>query len=375
MLVKKSGRFRIFMSIITLVLLVSLLAPSLSCGEPENVTETVTTTETETETIEPIVLVFSTTESANSFLVKDIFEPYFAELEKKTNGMLKIEPHYSGELAASLDAYDATVKGTIDMTVFTPLDMASRFPMDGIMAFSSLDVVCHKRGRVMWDLFQTFPEMREQYKDTKVLFMGCMSKGYLGTIEGKPVRTLEDLKGLKVAAPGKWPGERQKALGMVPVSMAPPDIFPSLQKGLIDGLFISLFLLRDINLGEILKYVEYPTQFTLTPRVCVMNLDAYNKLPTDIQEIVTETSDRWLDYYSEAYHLMDVDRMSTAVEEFGVEFIELSKDELSRWAALDEPVWDKFVSELEAQGLPGEELMEEYLRLEQKYAAPEHAFE
>ena len=57
-------------------------------------------------------------------------------------------------------------------------------------------------------------------------------------------------------------------------------------------------------------------------------------------------------------------------DQFGTEFYTPPDDEVAKWDALDQPVWDEFAADLNSKGLPGTQLMDDYRALEQQYSIP-----
>ena len=90
----KSSRFRILGCIMALVVVVSLMVSMVSCGESEP------------ETTEPTTLVFACFEPDRGLMYDKFWKPWLDEVEKRTGGMVKIEAHFNGELAAPPDAWD-----------------------------------------------------------------------------------------------------------------------------------------------------------------------------------------------------------------------------------------------------------------------------
>jgi TRAP-type C4-dicarboxylate transport system substrate-binding protein len=389
MLVKKSGLFRIFMSIITLVLLVSLLAPSLSCGEPETVTETIittetststetstttetaTSTETETETVEPIVLVFTSHNSGSGFWRKEVIDPYFRELERRSNGRVVVEEHWNGELVSLIDAYDFMLKGSVDMAEYFPGMLAGRFPMDDVFAFSPFDAQCYRPARAAYELGQEFPELLEAYDDAKLLWR---IPGYsVGMVTvNKAIRTLEGSKGYKITPVGQWSAALMEALDWTPTSVPPEESTSSLETGVIDGTGISMYLLWEFGWGPIVKYLTKPICVDEMIVNCSMNLDSWNSLPKDVQDTIDDLSEWILDIRDEAIYKNFEEGIQKAPEEFGIEIITLSAEEQANFNAAVMPVRDDFVAHIDSLGLPGQALLDKYLELTYKYSGEEY---
>ena len=78
----------------------------------------------------PITLVLTTHEAPGGTYQKGFYDPWIAEMEKRTNGKIKIEAHFGGELVGLPDAYDAARKGSVDIANFLTQMVVGKFPMD-----------------------------------------------------------------------------------------------------------------------------------------------------------------------------------------------------------------------------------------------------
>jgi len=203
-----------------LTLIVFITSLTVGCAKEEE------TTPTE----EPIVLVFTSHNSGSGFWKTDVIEPYFKELEKRTNGRVVVEQHWNGELVNLIDAYDFMLKGSVDMAEYFPSMLAGRFPMDDVVAFSPFDAQCYRPARVVYELGQEFPEMLEPYNDAKLLWR---IPGYsVGMVTvNKAIRDLEGSKGYKLTPVGQWSAALMEALDWTPTSVPPEESTSSLETG------------------------------------------------------------------------------------------------------------------------------------------------
>jgi TRAP-type C4-dicarboxylate transport system substrate-binding protein len=321
---------------------------------------------------EPIVLTFSTLEPEVAFREIKVIQPWFAEIEEATGGRVKIQPYYAESLVPMPDTYDAIVKGTVDIgESLTPFQTVAKFVMDDVMYLSRYDTLCWRPSRVYWELYQSFPELQAEYADTKYLFPASLMGSAIGLTK-KPVRTLEDLKGLKLIAPGRVTAMKAEALGFIPVGV-PPTGYSEMEKGVVDGtVACEPDLLWSFRFGDVVHYL-IPVVFIRGAFFCAMNLEKFNSLPPDIQKIINDLSgEHMVDRYDREYALNYKDCLERAPKEFDIEIIQISPEELARWNETEKVVEDAFAAELEAKGLPGRELVDEQLRLEKKYAAAEY---
>lgn len=319
----------------------------------------------------PITLVLTTHEAPGGTYAAGFYEPWMAEMEKRTNGKVKIEAHFGGELVNMMDAYDAARKGSVDIANFLTQMVTGKFPMDEVVSFTTYDKLNYRIGRSLYELYKKFPEFQAEYKDVKLLFLGATYFTSLtSTKKTGPITSMDQINGKKYVGIGKWASARAEALGWSLASLPPQDVFSAFQTGLVDaGPMGTLFILWDWGWGELFQYCTR-VRTNSTPIAIVMNLDKWNNLPKDVQDGIDSVVEWSIDFSDEWQIKVDNDLKPKVAAKYGTEYLELSKKEAARWNAADQPVKDKFVAELEAKGLPGKELMAEWLRLEEKYSTP-----
>ncbi|MBN2062925.1 MAG: TRAP transporter substrate-binding protein DctP [Deltaproteobacteria bacterium] len=322
---------------------------------------------------QPIKLVFSDFEMAGSYWDVEFVKPWFAELKKRTNGKVEIEEHWNGELVGLFDAYDSILKGVIDMGHILTTMNFDKFPLDSLLIFNAVNINCHRPSQVWYDLYKKFPKFREPYKDTPLLAFAATPCNGLCTTAKVEIKSLTDCKGLKMPGPGPAPEARLKAVGIVPVSIPPSDTYMAFKTGTLDGLALTLFSLRDFKWGDVLKNTTL-VSINGSPWSYVMSKKAWNRLPPELQKIFEEMVPWTVEHSDRAYNLASRKAMETLPKEFGTKFIELSQEELDKWAELDSKTLDDYIGQINKLGLPGDEVKTTFIQLQKKYAAPEYAF-
>ncbi len=330
-------------------------------------------TETTTPAAEPVTLVFSSHDPAGGSWA-ETYGPWFDEIEQRTEGMVKIEAHWGGELAGLFEQYDAVADGTVDIGHILPTLAPNTFPMEDVAALSSFDITVYGMSQLHTELTTLFPEMQAAYtnSNSKLLFKPATFPNYFCMTKGNAIRAFTDCAGKKFLSTGTWDSETWKALGMVPTSLMPEETYTALQTGLVDGGVLTMPSLFDFGWGEVTPYI---CQVNTRPAIwaCVMNLDTWNSLPAEYQKIIEEASAK-VPVLQDAIQLrMDSELKPKATQQWGTEFIDVSAAELAKFTAALKPVREKFVSEMNAIGLPGQKLLDESLRLEKKYAGAEYA--
>jgi TRAP-type C4-dicarboxylate transport system substrate-binding protein len=360
----------ILITCLLVAILIIISGSSLACSK-----STPTTSATQSASpvsVAPITLVFASYEPSESFWAQKIFKPWIAELEKRTQGRIKIEAHFNGELVAMFDAYDAVSTKQVDMAQFSPPQVTGRFPIDDINVFTQQNNHNWKPSRVYFELQQKFPQMLAQYTDAHIIAPYVMYMRGLATTK-KPINTLEDFKGLKGLSNGRWGGRLMEVIGVTPVTVAFQDMFSDLQKGVIDAEWCANFTLEDFHFGEVFNYVVELATPQVTTAVAV-NLKSWNSLPPDIQKIIDDTTaNYWIDMVDREQILVDKERAQSALTKFpNIKWTKLSKGDMDKLAQLQRPVIDEWTTEINSKSLPGNDIRDEFLRLDAKYSAPEY---
>jgi TRAP-type C4-dicarboxylate transport system substrate-binding protein len=181
-----------------------------------------------------------------------------------------------------------------------------------------------------------------------------------------PVRNLSDIKGLDLRASGgaiKILG----AWGANPVGMDMPATVEALQKGVVKGLFSSLEAMKDFKFAETCKYVTM-TNTVIYPFAVVMNMDKWNSLPKDVQEVMEGLSVQqaaWTGTYMDN-HVEEAIDWSKKTHQ--VEFIQLSKAEKVEWDRKLQFITDKWIQSAKEKGFPAEDIVDDIKAFSKMYS-------
>jgi TRAP-type C4-dicarboxylate transport system substrate-binding protein len=295
-------------------------------------------------------------------------KPWIGELEKRTKGRVKIIPYFSSSLGSMFDTYDRLLAGAADLAEGVPRVTPGRFPLNEASSMVRLDTIVMRPGRMMWELYKQFPQMQAEYSDAHLIWISAAPAMGIATVK-KPVRTLEDLKGLKLWAVGKWLVKRASNLGISPVAFPTPDVYLAVQKGTIDGVIANPEFIRTWRVLELVKhYTE--TNFENPAFFMIMNKKRWNTLPPDIQKIFNDLSgDYAVDLNDTGWVQAASKTDKEACIKKGVKFYKLPTDEMARWVKADEKTRAEFANSLEAKGLPARKFLKELDRLAIKYSA------
>lgn len=354
-----------------LVLVIVIALSTVGCSNQSSSTAKPAATTPVESSIAPVTLVYTQHDTKDSWWVQNGLEPWMNEVEQITSGRIKIERHYGSELFTLMDAYDAAVKGTVDMAYIFPPMVAGRFPLEDIIMLTSSDKVNYRPGTAYWELIQQFPEWQQEYKDVHLLSVGMMFEPYMGAVK-KPIKTLADVKGMQWLTFGALGGKRAQAWGFVPANVPPEDLFTSLQKGILDGCTVQLNTLEGIQLGQVLKYVSQISNDSISFAI-VMNKNKWDSLPPDLQKIMNDEGLKLTKMWDEVQVNSEPALVKDAIDRYNIQFTYPDKSELTKFEAIGAPIRDQAAANLDAKGLPGTKVKDAFLQLEQKYSDPQYA--
>ena len=275
------------------------------------------------------------------------------EVGKRTNGRVKINIHPGATLTPPAQTYDSVVNEVIDMG-YGPLQVTTgRFPLMEVMDLP-LGLKSGYNGTLLINaLLKQFKP--KELSNVKVLWLNASPPAYLQT--KKPVRNLDDLKGLKLRSIGGTTTKVVAALGAIPVALAPTDVYDALAKGVADGAIVLSDALTTMKWGDSLKYTTLNIRTSYTNNgYLVMNLNKWKSLPPDVQQIMDKLSDEYMAKLSKLWDQKDVDAIAT-LKAAGHTTITLSAAEEEKWVKKLAPVYDEYVKDKTAKGLPAAEAL------------------
>jgi TRAP-type C4-dicarboxylate transport system substrate-binding protein len=281
-------------------------------------------------------------------------QPWAKNVEQAAKGKVKIEIYPSQTLAKGPDIWNAVKSGIADIGWCFHGYWAGMTPLADVISLPALPFTTAEKGsEILWKLYEKFPEIQKEFQDVKVLMLWT-SHPYLLITTKKQVKTLEDIKGLKIRMTGGPPMDQMKALGGVPVLIPMPDNYISLQKGVIDGMGAPWEAIHGFRLYEVVKY------YTRTPFPAVyfsmsMNKNKWNSLPKDVQKAMMSVSGlEGSKFWGHNFFDTAKEGVYEKAKEAGREIVyyELPQQELARWLEVGgKPIWKDWVKKMEAKGL------------------------
>ncbi len=310
----------------------------------------------------PIKLTYAFFAPAGTFPGKQMAQ-WAKEVEKRTDGLVKIQTFPGGTLLGARDMYDGVLNGVADIGLGSPSYDPGRFPLTSGVALPVNFPNATVASLTLLDLMMEFKPA--EYEKFKIITMFTTEPGHIQS--RNPVENLSDLKGMKLRAAGTGVPVL-KALGAAPVGMPMPQVPESVQTGVIDGTMTSREVLKDFKLAEQLHHVlEYPT--VVVNFAAVMDKKKWDRLPEKVKTVIDGLSREmaiWTGRYHDKQNVGEA--LAWAQKKHNLQIHTLSDIEKSKWDARLAPIVEKWKKEMTAKGLPVEKFLQRLNQIRDKYA-------
>jgi len=287
-------------------------------------------------------------------------------LERESGGRITVKRFPGSQMGPVQQHYDFVRTGQADVAWFLHGATPGRFPLTEIVQVPYLIGSAEIGAKVLND-----SELRSKYIDAehrgvKVLLLHTHQPGNVHTTK-KPIRTVEDMKGLRIRFASPTIRDFVAALGGTPVGVLPAEQVEQLQKGTIDGVFIDYGGAGiAFKMGGILKYSTEMYSYVSSFGVA-MNPDFWNKLPSDLQALVTKSMTGVEKEVGEAWDALDVPGKK-AIIDGGAVAISLSPEENAKFRKIGAEVTEAKVKDLEGKGMPARTIYAMMKSLADKHA-------
>jgi TRAP-type C4-dicarboxylate transport system substrate-binding protein len=293
---------------------------------------------------------------------------YVDEVSKKTGVKIDVETYFGGILAKPADCLDAIGKGVYQLGWISPAFTPGKTPLAMIPNSTPLVVPSLFSGlKAADEAVQKSHALAAEFQNSNLKYLFHTGVWHYQLISTKPVKSLEDIKGLRVRTFG-YLSKAWAELGGVPVTMSIPEAYDALQKGVIDGVLTQPYsCYKGLRLYEVAKHFTR-MDFGCLPTPVLMNLDTWKKLPEKVQQEMLKLA-------GDMPSIIDkkiTDQENAAIEAMkneGITIYELSAEDKARKNEAAKVVTKMVVDDLTAKGVTdAKEIMDIFLTAIEKYS-------
>ncbi|HSQ10819.1 MAG TPA: TRAP transporter substrate-binding protein [Burkholderiaceae bacterium] len=285
--------------------------------------------------------------------------PWCARIEAESAGRMRCQIYPSMQLGGTApQLYDQVRDGVVDIVWTLPGYNAGRFPSMEVFELPFMIGDAGSASRAAWQYYEKHG--RSEFRDIRPLAIHVHDPGQLHTRE-KPVRTLEDFRGMKLRAPTRQTNKLLSALGAAPVSMPVTGLADAMSKGVLDGAVVPWEVVPAVKVHEVARFhtetdPNMPALYTAV-FLFAMNSKTYASLPADLRIIIDRNSG--VELSTQAGRLWDeqtAPARKLALDR-GNTIIVVPAAELARWQRAAQSVQSEWIVDMNRRQLDGNELL------------------
>ncbi|HLA82209.1 MAG TPA: C4-dicarboxylate TRAP transporter substrate-binding protein [Thermoleophilia bacterium] len=294
------------------------------------------------------------------------------EVSKRSGGQVAIKVFWAGSMAKAGEEVQAVKGGLVDMAQVVYAYTPSVLPLSNLVFWVPFGPANPKVTLEAYRaLYANVPAFKQDLEQFNQKVLGITLLDTYDILTKNPVKTLDDLKGMKIAAIGTGYPKWFEAIGAVAVALPITERYNSMQTGVVEGSFLAADLHYSLKLYELAKNYTHVSTGAPAAGALTINADVWNRLSPQVQQLLQQVFHEGGDKYAElisAERQVILDKMKAA----GVTFYTLSQADREKWANVLPDYPKQWATDMEAKGLPGWQVVDLFLKTveQQGYTFP-----
>ena len=281
-----------------------------------------------------------------------LYDDWAKEVDKRTNGRVKVTVFPGATLTPAAQTYDSLSKGVIDVAMGILSYTPGRTPLSEVVCLP-VGLKTGSQATRMADAYYKKFQPKE-LSDVKIFYlMGCPPIMFHTKTA---VNKIEDLKGLRIKGD---PNTLKivSAAGASPTTIPLAETYDSVKRGLAEGIFLPVETLKGWKFGEVVKftYENYAANCTGS-FFLAMNKNKWNAMPKDVQQTIEKINEEWFEKQAKLWDDLDSEARDFLVKA-GHTFVKATPEDVVKMRQRMQPILDKYVSDMKSKGLPGAEAL------------------
>jgi len=312
-----------------------------------------------------ITLRFSSHTPTTHMFHTEIIVPWAKEIEKRSKGQIKVKLFPGGMLHKSKEFIEAIKADITDITYCWPFYRPDLFHLSHVFDLPGAYPNGYVGGRIAEELYNEYFRPEWEANGLSLAWYGTLAAYDLCTT--KPVNKLEDLKGMKLRSAGGQMSEVITALGAVPVAMAPPETYASMQMGVVEGCIMSPTSMTSYKLNQVGKYITRIGIMGLAVPIG-FNPRTWKKLPEEAKKTIYAVNREAVMWWGKVSEEGAQKSLKLWKEEGGT-VIQPPKEEVKRFHDAMGHMWQDFIEKNEKEGRPARKLVSDLRERVEKYGS------
>jgi TRAP-type C4-dicarboxylate transport system substrate-binding protein len=288
-----------------------------------------------------------------------LIAPWCEKIAKESNQRLKCQIYPSMQLGGTPpQLFDQARDGVADIVWTLPGYNAGRFPIMEVFELPFMISTAESASKAAWEFYEK--HALKEFDAVKPLAIHVHDTGVIHTRD-RPIRTLEDFKGMKLRAPTRMTNRMLAAFGATPVAMPVPALADALSKGVIDGAVIPWEVVPSVKVHEMVKFhaetdPAMPALYTAV-FLFAMNKVTYEKMPPELKKVIDANSGLELSGRAGAIWDASAPAARKLALDRGNQINIIPATELTRWDRTARGLYGQWIADMNNRGLNGNQMM------------------
>ncbi|MFC1664859.1 C4-dicarboxylate TRAP transporter substrate-binding protein [Pseudomonadota bacterium] len=293
--------------------------------------------------------------------IKDFVVPEAAKRAKALGHTIVWTEAYAGALYNFKNTLEGIGDGLGDIGWVGTLWEPNKLPLQNVTfytPFVSDNVVA--AAEIENEMHANIPAMKQAFIKNNQVYLGPQPLDDYVLITKTPLKTVADLKGMKLYAPGasaQW----LKGTGAVAVNGGLPVYYNGIKTGVADGAIVPGTGIFPFKLHEVAPYITTVGLGGGFTGALTMNKNTYDKLPPELQKMFQEIGKGYGDLVAKRIGGFKKKSFEVLLPKAGAKVSTLPEAEQKKWAALLPDLAGDWVKQVESKGLPGKEVLKAYM--------------
>jgi TRAP-type C4-dicarboxylate transport system substrate-binding protein len=265
------------------------------------------------------------------------------QVKERTQGKFDIKVYPPDALFKAMEAPEAVKRGAVEMLLSNGAYHVGILPEANLDYGLPYGVKTSQEAAHLLFESEYFTILRKAYMEKhQVLLLGLTSTSAYNYLTRFPIRKMEDMKGKKIRTSGAY-GKVAQAHGATPVNLAPAEQYMALQRGTVDGTIFPAYAGITYKMFEVAKFHSWPPIYAMIGASLVANLNAFDKLPKEYQQILQEEVTKMVKYtYDVSGPALEKIAQEEGKKQFGAEAVFISDAEFVKFREAVRPLWDEW---------------------------------
>ncbi len=290
---------------------------------------------------EPVMLRYGDPGPTDAAIHTFLVGPWADKVNKEGAGVLDVHVFVGYSLVNMVNTLDRVADGVADMAFCILGPVSSQFPKTLVSTLPFEASNGHEAGLALQRMYEK-GIIADEWKKVKPIAFGDFANLTYHTVP--PVKTLADLKGLKISAQGRIEGQALEALGAAPITLPINDVYEALKRGTVVGAAIGWPADVDFKLTEIAKH-HLRESLGGASAVMIMNNATYAKLSGTAKDVIDANIGlvytNWFNKVIDDTEHTNIDSVEHTMKDQTV--VRLSDEQRAIWKARVAPVIDAWV--------------------------------